>query len=125
MLSKSQAETFAREWIEAWNVHDLPRILAHYTEDFSMSSPFIADIAGEASGTLHGKAAVADYWRKALARMPQLHFELLDVLVSAESLVIHYRNHAGVLAAEVLFLDDSGVARQGVAHYSTTPTPEI
>jgi len=40
-------------------------------------------------------------------------------------LVIHYCNHAATLASEVLFLDDSGVARQGVAHDSTTPILKI
>ena len=30
---------FAAEWIEAWNAHDLERILAHYADDFEMASP--------------------------------------------------------------------------------------
>ena len=46
------ANKFAAEWIAAWNAHDLPRVLSHYTEDFEMSSPKIVQIAGEASGRL-------------------------------------------------------------------------
>jgi ketosteroid isomerase-like protein len=71
MFSRDFADHFAAEWIEAWNNHDLNKILSHYSEDFEMSSPYIAQIAGEASGTLKGKVAVSAYWAKALAsRMP-------------------------------------------------------
>jgi ketosteroid isomerase-like protein len=52
------AERFANEWIAAWNSHDLERILEHYEDDFEMSSPIIAALAGESSGKLRGKLAV-------------------------------------------------------------------
>ena len=61
------ARRFAAEWIEAWNAHDLERILAHYADDFEMASPVIVQVAGEPSGVLRGKANVAAYWTKALA----------------------------------------------------------
>jgi ketosteroid isomerase-like protein len=32
-ITKEWAESFAVEWIEAWNGHDLPRVLSHYTDD--------------------------------------------------------------------------------------------
>ena len=41
MITRGQAEKFARDWIESWNAHDLDRILAHYTAGFEMSSPYI------------------------------------------------------------------------------------
>lgn len=118
-MSKDPAAAFARDWIEAWNAHDLPRILSHYSEDFSMTSPKIVELAGEASGTLHGKAAVAAYWRAALERMPDLRFELLDVLRTPGSVVIYYRNHAGITAAEIFFFGDDGRVNKAAAHYSS------
>jgi len=33
------ANKFSAAWIEAWNEHDLDKIMTHYTEDFQMSSP--------------------------------------------------------------------------------------
>jgi ketosteroid isomerase-like protein len=33
MLTQQQAQDFAQDWIEAWNYHDLDRILSHYDED--------------------------------------------------------------------------------------------
>ena len=37
MMHPEFAKQFAREWVEAWNDHDLDRVLAHYAEDFEMS----------------------------------------------------------------------------------------
>lgn len=82
-----------------------------------MISPFIVEIAGEASGTLKGHEAVGAYWAEALARMPELHFELLGVFRSMDSVVIHYRNHAGRLGAEIFQFDREGFVRSAIAHY--------
>jgi ketosteroid isomerase-like protein len=65
-MEKGFAERSAKEWVAAWNSHDLERILAHYEDDFEMSSPIITALIGEPSGKLRGKAAVGAYWAKAL-----------------------------------------------------------
>jgi hypothetical protein len=117
MITREFADHFAQEWIDAWNSHDLERILSHYTDTFEMSSPYIVQIAGEPSGVLKGKAAVAAYWAKALERLPTLHFELYSTLVGADSLVIYYRG-AGGMAAEVFFFDPQGKVARSCAHYA-------
>ena len=48
-MSMQFALHFAEDWIASWNSHDLDRILAHYTEDFEMSSPLIVQLMGEPS----------------------------------------------------------------------------
>lgn len=80
-MELSDAQQFAQEWIDAWNSHDLERILGHYSDDLEMSSPVIVQIAGEATGRLTGKKAVGDYWHTALGMIPDLHFELIAVLL--------------------------------------------
>ena len=86
-MEKGFAERFAKEWIAAWNSHDLERILAHYEDDFEMSSPIITTLIGERSGKLRGKVAVGAYWAKALRSIPNLRFELLAALAGVK----HYR----------------------------------
>lgn len=117
MIEKAYAEGFATEWIEAWNSHDLERILSHYTEDFEFSSPIIVQLMGEPSGTLYGKAAISHYWSKALARAPNLRFELAHVLYGVRSLVIHYTRHDGRLASEYFEFGLSGKVVRSAAHY--------
>lgn len=118
MLTKEFADHFATEWIASWNSHDLNRILAHYTDDFQMSSPRIVTIAGEPSGTLRGKAAIGAYWQKALALIPDLHFELQTTLLGVDSITLYYRGVRGGLAAEVFFFDAEQRVFKACAHYA-------
>jgi ketosteroid isomerase-like protein len=118
MIKQDFAEQFAKEWIEAWNSHDLDRILSHYSKDFQLSSPFIAQVIGEPSGTLKGIAAVREYWRVALARRSDLHFELVSLLVGVASIVIVYDRHDGRLGAEYFEFEESGMVIRSSAHYT-------
>ena len=116
------ARTFATEWIAAWNAHDLERILAFCSEDFTMTSPKIVTIAGDPSGTLHGKAAVRAYWGAGLQQLPELRFDLVQVLAGLNSLTLYYNSHTGqgrpdVMSAEMLLLNAEGKAIRGFAHY--------
>ena len=116
MLTRAWAEHFAEEWVAAWNSHDFERILGHYHDAFTMSSPRIADIAGEPSGVLRGKAAIGEYWAKALAALPDLHFTLLATFVGADSVAVHYEGARGP-AVEVFFFDEAGLVVRAAAHY--------
>lgn len=117
MIDREWALQFAREWIEAWNSHDLERILSHYTDDFEMTSPLIVTRMHEPSGTLKGKDNIRPYWQLGLAATPPLKFELIEVLVGVNSVTLHYRRAHGTLSAEVLVFNDQGQVIKGIAHY--------
>ena len=117
LIDRAFAERFAHDWIAAWNSHDLGRILAHYAEDFEFASPKIVELMGESSGRLCGKRAIRPYWAKALARTPDLKFELLTALAGIDSVVLYYKGAHGRLAAEVFEFDNGGVVRKSAAHY--------
>ena len=111
-----KATAFADHWIEAWNNHDLDSILSHYTDDFEMSSPVMVESMGELTGKLKGKTSVREYWAKALARYPELHFEKLHTLVGVDSVTIVYNGVRG-LSAEVFYFDKLGKVHSACAHY--------
>jgi ketosteroid isomerase-like protein len=106
-----------REWIAAWNAHDLDRVLALYAEDFEMTSPHIVGFGFDASGTLRGKAKVRDYWAFALAKVTNVHFELIDVYTSPDSVIVFYRNERGGKVCEYLRFDATGKIVQGSGNY--------
>jgi ketosteroid isomerase-like protein len=120
MITKAFAEHFAAEWIAAWNSHDLSRILSHYSDDFEMSSPVIVQITGEASGKLKGKTTVSAYWQKALTKMPNLHFDLISVLIGVDTVTLYYKGHRG-LSAEVFHFNAAGRITEAFAHYVEPP----
>lgn len=116
-MERAFAESFAAEWIAAWNSHDLERILSHYAEDVEFSSPVIAKLLPQPVGTLTGKAPVRAYWAKGLARRPDLTFAFRAVLVGVHSLVIHYQGLDGIDAVEYFELDPDGKIARSAAHY--------
>ena len=86
------AESFAREWIAGWNARDLDAILAHYADDVIFSSPKAQEITG--APRVVGKTALAAYWRAALDRSPQLHFDLERVYAGANVVTTDYSDWA-------------------------------
>lgn len=116
-MDKAFAEDFAADWIDSWNAHDLDRVLSHYADDFEMWSPVIIQMAGQPSGTLRGKAAVGAYWAKALDLIPDLHFELISVLVGVASITLYYKGARGRPAAEVFHFGAEQKVSRAFAHY--------
>ena len=93
-------DAFAEAWEAAWNSHDVDRVLAHYSEAVTFRSHKAMRLVG--TGELNGKAALRDYWARALAAQPDLSFVVVDVLHGYGMLVITCRNQHDVLAAETL-----------------------
>ncbi len=117
MIDQAFAHSFANEWIEAWNNHDLEQVLSHYADDFEMHSPVIVQIAGEPSGMLQGKQAVGAYWSQALQLLPDLQFELITVLAGVNSITLYYRGALERLAAEVFHFGADAKVIKAFAHY--------
>jgi ketosteroid isomerase-like protein len=106
-----------KQWIDAWNSHDLERILALYSDDSEMTSDKIPLLGLDPKGTLRGKDRLRQYWSKGLQLIPNLHFTLIDVYVSPDSLVVFYENERGAKICEYLRLNADGKIRQGSANH--------
>jgi ketosteroid isomerase-like protein len=115
-MNLEQAERFAAEWAEAWNSHDLERILAHYTEDVVFRSPKIVELLGDPSGEARGKEALRAYWATGLKLLPDLHFTVEEVRAGVDAVVIAYRNERGRGVTEVLTFRE-GLVCQGFGAY--------
>jgi hypothetical protein len=121
VLSEEFASQFASEWISAWNRRDLETLLRHYAEDVEFTSPFVVRILGKESSTLKGIEAVREYFSRALAAYPRLHFGLFGVYAGARSIVVQYRSVAGLLAAESMEFNEARQVCRVHAHYSIEP----
>lgn len=119
MTPELDIKEFACEWIEAWNSHDLDAILSHYEDNVVLTSPVAATLLNLPSGTVEGKIALRDYFKRGLEAYPNLKFELLDVMRGLRSLVICYKNQKGTRTAEFMDLAANGKIVRVVANYST------
>ena len=118
MITKELALAFAQHWVKSWNEHDLDKILSHYTDDFEMTTPFIASIMNEPSGTLRGKYKVRSYWANALQKFPELRFTLIDVLYGVNSITIYYQSILNKKAIEFFLFDTNDKVVKSIAHYN-------
>ena len=108
----------AHDWLDAWNAHDLERILAHYAEAVEFYSPFVAKLTGQASGVLHGKTQLRDYFARGLTSYPELNFKFIRVYSGMRSCVLEYLSVNQLRAAEAMEFDAAGKIRRVQAHYA-------
>jgi ketosteroid isomerase-like protein len=118
MIDADNASTFAREWVKAWNDHDLEAILAHYAEDVVFHSPRIRLVTGRDVASLTGKAALRDYWGKALSLARDLYFEVDQVFAGSDAVTIVYTNHRQQAVAETFVFGADGKVARSVATYA-------
>ncbi|MCA8900038.1 MAG: nuclear transport factor 2 family protein [Hyphomonas sp.] len=117
MLTRDFADEFANDWLAAWNDRDIDRILSHYADHVVFHSPRIALVMGDGAASVTGKAALRDYWTKALSMARQLFFTLDDVLVGSDALTILYTNHREERVAETFIFDGHGEVVRSIAAY--------
>jgi steroid delta-isomerase-like uncharacterized protein len=66
-LSEDFVREFAERWMSAWNERDAEGVAALCTEDVEFTDPAV--------GTVHGRAAVADWVRSCERALPDYRFE--------------------------------------------------
>ena len=96
------AVEFSKQWVEAWNTHDIEAVLAHFHDDVVFTSPVAAEVLPETAGVVRGKPALRQYWIQALQRIENLRFVIEDIYRGIDTIVIVYRNQDDVLVSEVL-----------------------
>jgi ketosteroid isomerase-like protein len=122
-MTEQEADEYVAEWMEAWNSHDLDRILGHYADDVEYYSPFIAALAEPggpgADGRLVGKEPVRAYFAAALARYADLHFDPpAHVAVGSGSISFVYTSVKELTAVETLvFAPGSHLVARAHCHY--------
>jgi ketosteroid isomerase-like protein len=71
-VTAAEANAFAAEWARNWNSREVERVLTHFHDDVVFTSPTAQAVVGVP--TVRGKAALREYWNKALTRIRSLHF---------------------------------------------------
>jgi ketosteroid isomerase-like protein len=117
-LTETTARAIAKATIDAWNSHDLERILEHYSDDVVLVSPVAVERLGDPAGTVRGKAALRAYFKMGLDAYPKLRFRLEDVMWGVRTVVLYYANQRGTMTGEFMEIDEAGKICRVVANYS-------
>ena len=117
-MNTTNAQHFALEWVAAWNAHDLDTIMSHYADEPEFYSPIIKQMGVNDAGVIKDKVALRAYFKAALKKFPDLHFELYHVLTGVHSLVLFYKSINDKYSAEYMELNSDGKVARVNAHYS-------
>lgn len=83
----------ALAWFEAFNAHDLERLLALYHDDAEHYSPKLKLRKPETNGFIKGKSALRGWWQDAFDRLPSLKYEVISLTVNDERVFMEYTRH--------------------------------
>jgi predicted SnoaL-like aldol condensation-catalyzing enzyme len=88
MIEKNKQ--IALKWFEAFNEHDLEKLLALYDENAQHYSPKLKIRQPETCGLIQGKAALRDWWKDAFKRLPSLKYEVVRLTADDEQVFMEY-----------------------------------
>jgi hypothetical protein len=108
-----QAEAVAKAWVQGWNHRDAEAVLSHYAEDVEFQSPLVVKLLGEPTGTVRGKSALREYFRKVLAAFPVIELEFLGAYQGVSSRLVHFQAKGGKVI-EVQELNQEGKVRRAI-----------
>jgi ketosteroid isomerase-like protein len=118
MLTDADKIAAARHWVDAWNRHDLDAIMAHYADDVQFVASTVVVRWDRADGTLRGKDELREQFSRGLALVPELHFDLEDVLLAPNGYAVIYRRENGNRVIDSVQLDAEGRAARVHAYYA-------
>ena len=119
MTNPHNAVEFGDEWAAAWNRREVEAVLAHFHDDAVFTSPVAQQIGFSEDGVVRGKDALRRYWTAALARNPDLHFDVTGVFEGIDTVVIAFKSQKGVDRLEILVFKD-GLVIEGRGTFAAT-----
>ena len=121
-MERRQAYIHAEQWIAAWNERNLDAIMKHYTPVVHFSAPTVVSRWNKADGVLIGQDALRQHFKRGLELAPNLHFELVDVLMGVDGMTIVYRRETGALVVDVVVLNEDYQGVEVRVYYGDAPS---
>lgn len=110
----------AHAWFAAFNAHDLEMLLALYDEQAEHYSPKLKVHQPATHGLIKGKPALRAWWADAFKRLPQLHYELIQLTAEGEQVFMEYLRHTpgeeDLRVGEVLVIKNGKIVASRVYH---------
>ncbi len=105
------------DWIDAWNAHDLERIMSHYADEVEFIAQTVVSRWDKADGKLKGKNELRQHFSKGLALAPNIHFTVDDILWAPCGYAVLYHRENGNRVLDAVELDEHGLATKVTAYY--------
>ena len=113
-------EIIALKWLNAFNEHDLEKLLSVYHDEAVHYSPKLKTHKPETNGFVKGKPALHAWWQDAFNRLPALHYSVTSLTANNQRVFMEYMRQVSgepdMLVAEVLEINEGMIVASRVYH---------
>ena len=119
-MTSQQNLSIAHAWFEAFNTHNLEKLLSLYDDDAAHFSPKLKLRHPETNGFVIGKNALRAWWQDAFDRLPSLNYKVTSLTANSDRVFMEYirtvENDEDMLVAEVLDIKEGLIVASRVYH---------
>ena len=119
-MSANTNKQIAIKWFEAFNEHDLEKLLSLYDDNAQHYSPKLKIRIPETAGLIKGKAALRTWWQDAFDRLPTLKYEVIKLTADDEQVFMEYIRYVSgeydLQVGEVLQIENGLIVFSRVYH---------
>ena len=110
----------AKAWLQAFNDHDLEKLLSLYDDQAEHFSPKLKIRKPETNGIIKGKDAMRTWWQNAFDRLPDLIYQEKTITSNEDRVFIEYTRivtgEENMNVAEVLEIKNGLIIASRVYH---------
>lgn len=119
-MPEQELTTIAAHWFEAFNEHNLEKLLALYSDDAQHYSPKLKLRKPETQGLIKGKQALREWWHDSFERLPTLRYIPTRFIADQHSIFMEYIRHVegeeDMTVGEVLEISNGLIVASKVFH---------
>lgn len=119
-MSPEKNLSIAHAWFEAFNSHNLEKLLSLYDDDAMHFSPKLKIKHPETNGYVAGKEALRNWWQEAFDTIPSLHYKVTSLTSNPDRVFMEYirmvTGENDMLVAEVLEIKENKIIASRVYH---------
>jgi predicted SnoaL-like aldol condensation-catalyzing enzyme len=119
-LTSVSNKQMALKWFEAFNEHNLEKLLSLYDDNAQHYSPKLKVRLPETKGLIKGKEALRSWWKDAFDRLPSLQYEVIKLTADDEQVFMEYVRHVeheeDLSVGEVLQIENGFIVFSRVYH---------
>ena len=119
-MSAQQNKQIALKWFEAFNEHNLEKLLSLYHNEAEHFSPKLKIRMPETNGLIKGKSALREWWKDSFERLPSLKYEVIKLTADDEQVFMEYKRHVSgeeiLNVGEVLEIKNNLIVASRVYH---------
>jgi hypothetical protein len=119
-MDKSSPLSIAKKWLDAFNAHDLEKLLTLYDEHVVHYSPKLKTRKPGSNGMVRGKSALKEWWQDAFDRLPGLVYEEKSLTADDDKVFMEYTRvvpgEADMMVAEILEIKNGLIVASRVYH---------